>query len=232
MKDHVVHTEEYKGYTINLHVDQDATDPRDYDNLGTMVLFHRRYILGDKDHGYDHNEYHSWAELREAIQLREGKDALILTMTMMDHSGLYIRCGRGFGDVDPGGWDSGQIGFIFVSRKRIREEMARPGKLRPDGINHELHPIKHVTKKDLARAEECLRGEVETYAQFVEGDVYGFVIEDFDENHIDSCWGYYGTKDAIAAAKESVDSVFDSDIREAYVENAAFNGQSTMGAGI
>jgi hypothetical protein len=40
---------EYKGHTINIFPDGDAPNPRkEFDSLGTMVCFHRRYNLGDR----------------------------------------------------------------------------------------------------------------------------------------------------------------------------------------
>ena len=40
--------------------------------------------------------------------------------------------------------------------------------------------------------EKVLRGEVKVYDQYLQGDVYGYVIEDADGEEIDSSWGYYG----------------------------------------
>lgn len=63
----------------------------------------------------------------------------------------------------------------------------------------------------LADAERCARAELETFAAYVAGDVYGFVVAP-DSPEEDSCWGFYGayTNDdetsfggAVAAAKEA-----------------------------
>ena len=35
------------GNTIKVFVDEDPQSPREWDNAGTMVCFHRRYNLGD-----------------------------------------------------------------------------------------------------------------------------------------------------------------------------------------
>ena len=40
--------EEYRGYTITLDYDEDAESSREWDNLFTMVCWHRRYNLGDE----------------------------------------------------------------------------------------------------------------------------------------------------------------------------------------
>lgn len=52
----VYHTEIIGNYKINIIQDDDPIDsPRDWDNLGTMICFHRRYTLGDK-HNYNNVE--------------------------------------------------------------------------------------------------------------------------------------------------------------------------------
>ena len=44
-----VHREEYRGYTIRLVPDPDPENPREeWDNVGTMRCWHRRYNLGDR----------------------------------------------------------------------------------------------------------------------------------------------------------------------------------------
>jgi hypothetical protein len=56
--------------------------------------------------------------------------------------------------------------------------------------------VRHYGK----RAEQVARyltGEVETYAQYLEGRVYGFITEIFNPTtdkweEGDSCWGFYG----------------------------------------
>jgi len=52
------------------------------------------------------------------------------------------------------------------------------------------------------KAEACLCAEVKLYDRYLTGDVYGYIIEDDDGNRIDSCWGFYGDKDAVSQAKE------------------------------
>jgi len=38
---------EYRGFNINIHQDDMAEDPRDWDNIGRMLCKHRNYNLGD-----------------------------------------------------------------------------------------------------------------------------------------------------------------------------------------
>ena len=47
-------------------------------------------------------------------------------------------------------------------------------------------------QKDSQKAEALLRAEVETYDQYLTGDVYGYVVENTEGNNVDSCWSCFG----------------------------------------
>ena len=110
------------------------------------------------------------------------KHYIILPLGLFDHSGISMYVGSGAHTFDPGGWDSGQVGWIYVSKQKLRSE----------GYG------KYLTKKVLAKAEEVLRGEVSTYDQYLTGDVWGYVVKDEDGEVVDSCWGFYGVDEAFA----------------------------------
>ena len=170
--------EEYtrSGLIVKIIRDEDPTNPRDDDNVGTMVCFHNRYILGDKKHGYRMQDYNGWAELKAGIEEGSGPLAAILPIYMYDHSGLTVQ-------TTPFScpWDSGQIGYIFVTEAKMKEEGIDPGK-----------------------AEDYLKGEVETYDQYLRGDIYGYTIETVQGETLDSCWGHSG----ISSAKEAIEDFF------------------------
>jgi hypothetical protein len=153
--------------TYRIERDESPESPRDWDNLGTMICFHRRYVLGDKDHGFRDQDYDGWDELHAALKKQF---AVILPIYMYDHSGITISTSS-FSCP----WDSGQIGYICVTREKILENWGG----------------KRLTQKLIDDAERVLRGEVETYDQYLTSDVYGYVIEE-DGEFLDSCWGFYG----------------------------------------
>ena len=169
------------GHTLEIHVDDSCESPREWDNLGTMACFHPDYILGDKDHGLKMENFGSWGEMEEWIE-RELDAAIVYPLFLYDHSGLRIKIGS-FEGLLPGGhaeFDSFQVGFIFVSNKRIKQEYGTA----PDAID---------------RAMKVLKAEVETYDQHLRGDVYGFLLRGPDCEScsgpgevVDSCWGFYG----------------------------------------
>jgi hypothetical protein len=159
-----------KKYELKIVQDTDPESPRTWDNLGTMVCFHKRYELGDKT-DYRTEDYDSWDELKEGIIKNEG-EVVILPLYLYDHSGITI-------STSPFGcnFDSGRIGFIFVSKYKIKKE----------GI-------------DETKVEEYLKGEVSTYDQYLTGDVWGYQVYEIEtcdkghehKNEVESCYGIYG----------------------------------------
>lgn len=158
------------GKTLQVIQDESPESPRSWDNLGTMICFHGRYSLGDK-HDYNHNDYSGWEEMEKAI-IKNESPAVILPLYLYDHSGITI-------STSPFScrWDSGQIGFIFVSKETLRKE----------------YGVKRITKKEIEKATKVLLGEVETYDQYITGDVYGFKVVDEEGNEEDSSWGFFGS---------------------------------------
>jgi hypothetical protein len=143
-----------------------------------MVCSHNRYDLGDK-HNYNFNDYNSWDEVKKEIIKRENV-GVILPLYLYDHSGITMNT-TGFSCQ----WDSGQVGFIFISKQKMLLEYG--GKI--------------VTQKLKDRVTEYLKGEVETYDQYLTGDVYGyrvFKVENGEEEELDSCWGFYGEEECMS----------------------------------
>ena len=177
--------------TLKIFYDEEPQSPREWDNLGKMICFHRRYSLGDK-HDYRSDDYDGWDEFEKAIKrdYRRNKDevAIMLPLYLYDHSGITI-------STEPFScpWDSGQVGFIVVSKKDIRKEYNR----------------KKVTKDLIEKAEKVLLGEVEIYDNYLCGEVYGFTLEDVEGNEIDSCWGFYGY-DGLKDIAESIPEEYKS----------------------
>lgn len=178
----------HNGYTVKIIQDEDPESPREWDNAATLVCFHKRYQLGDADHGYQSSDYNGWDELRAAIE-RDHKPVAILPLGLIDHSGISMFVGSGAHPFDYGGWDSGQVGFAFVSRAKALAEWGKGNR---------------VTKHVREMADKCLRSEVETYDQYLRGDVYGFVVEAPDGDHVDSCLGFYGLEYCKAEAVGNV----------------------------
>lgn len=160
---------------IRIERDEHYDSPREWDNLGVMVCFHSRYDLGDK-HDYSTSGFEGWNELREELEKEEGA-IVVLPLFLMDHSGISMSCSSSqFRACDAAGWDWGCVGFIYASREKILKEWSK----------------KRISKQLLKKVEEILVGEVKEYDQYLTGDVWGYIIEDDDGEHVESCWGFYG----------------------------------------
>ena len=170
---------EYKGYTIKIESDDYPQNPREeWDNMGHMVCWHRRYNLGDK-HEFDTPE-----DFQEHIKQEK---TLVFPLFLYDHSGITISM-KPFSCP----WDSGQVGYIYVTYTELRKE----------------YSVKKVTKKIIETATKVLQGEVKVYDSYLRGEVFGWIISNEIEDHIDSCWGYYGTGEIeymVSEAKNAID---------------------------
>lgn len=213
---------------VRIIADSDPESPREWENVGTMACWHRRYNLGDVQPRESPSEFmRSLAvevcpRLGELIDYWENDgyegestnrhvDAMvehvlnakyiILPLYLYDHSGITMSTGR-FSCP----WDSGQVGFIYCT---IERGIAECG--------------------SVENAEKYLRGEVKVYDQYLTGDVYGFVVEeaddyglgdndDLDWNEIDSCWGFYGSDPFENGMAEHVDKELHELLRDAEVE--------------
>ena len=180
-------------YELRIYQDENPMNPREeFDNLSTMAFFHRQYNLGDKDlcikgidgeyFTIDSKNYNDWDEMESDIE-KHFKPVVIYPVYMYDHSGITISL-NDFNDR----WDSGMIGFVFVSRQKAIEEFG-----------------KRITKKILETIRNNVRGEIEIYDSYLRGDVYGYKLIkknpmtlktlgdiDNEETEIDSSWGYFG----------------------------------------
>lgn len=124
------------GYRIEIHYDQyGGESPRDWDNAGTMAIYHRNYDFGDK------LEFSNTDDLDE--YLASGL-VYALPIYMYDHSGVSIR-------TSPFGcrWDSGQVGYIYMTKEKAKAE----------GLANPLATLEHEVKT----MDSYLRGEVFGY---------------------------------------------------------------------
>jgi hypothetical protein len=173
-------TIEYKGFNIQIDYEDSPESPRDWDNLGTMACFHKRYTLGDsgqKRNGkplvtFKSEDFNSWDEM-EAYIKKTYNPLVILSLFLYDHSGLSISTGV---HGQHAAWDGGWVGFIFVSKEGVKRNWK----------------VKRIDAKLKKRIEENLLSEVSTYDDYLRGAVYHYSVEDKEGTSLDSCGGFYG----------------------------------------
>ena len=189
---------------LKVSYDNDAYSPisRKYDDgiLGTFVCFHSRYDLGNDDNEYvapigffldlahkidsyrTDNIDNAWMEgfidedqaMKSLKKIIDKDDNIVmLPLYLYDHSGIAISTSS---FACP--WDSGQVGYVYTTKERCDEL----------GINYNIDNV-----------EKMLNDEVELYNTYLQGNVFGFEIVEYDEEYgneydvVDSCWGFYGT---------------------------------------
>jgi len=166
---------------LRIILDDCLESPRKWDNLSTMVCFHKRYKLGDA-HNYKRDDFSKWNELRKAIE-KDHDIAIIKPLYLYDHSGITISTNLEYPYDDR--WDSGQIGWVFVTKDDIRKDFA----------------VKKVTEQLIQKVEDILLSEVQIYDQFLCGEVYAYEVIQHkvcetcghvETKYLDSCGGFYG----------------------------------------
>lgn len=194
-------------FVVELHHDDDPESPREWDNFGKIWTFDRRYNSPDATPARDpraaleslaadlfpnaNTDDMDDSALMALIERR----AVILPVFKYEHGGVAYSCGA-FSCP----WDSGQVGWTFATRAEILANWG--GKI--------------LTPARRKKAADLLRAEVETYSQWANGEVYGYVVHtaedpedpdslDHDDDHTDSCWGFYGMEEARAEGRSSAE---------------------------
>lgn len=195
-----IKVEEYKGYTIAIVPDSTPTNPREWSTMGEMITWERKYISPDKNSWHFRQGEDMTIYLRELCAERHSKDdpGVIVLPLYRGYDG-ELRAGDQVWDLGKGddyGDDDGAQGAIMIWPKEIRKEW----------------DCKRITRKTRANVIECLQGEVKTYSLWATGQVFGFVVGDAEDEHIDSCWGFIswepdGDDYALAQGKEAVDGL-------------------------
>lgn len=170
-----VETKVVDGVTIKIYPDDDDFNPRtEYDNLGTMLCYHRNYNLGDVKASKN-------TSMDECKAVSNRDDVVALPLYLYDHSGITMST-----SAFSCPWDSGQVGIIYVTHEKIKAEYG------------------DTSPETLAKVKTYLVGEVETYDQYLRGDVYGFVLEDEDGEDLgNSCWGFFGMEFCLEEAESA-----------------------------
>ncbi len=183
--DECIKTVKYKNFNINIYYDDEPENPREWDNLGNMMCWHKKYNLGDKNN-FNSDSFNNWNEIQKHIK-NELKGYIILPLRLYDHSGISISTCTSYPYNDR--WDSGQVGFIYITKEKILKEYSN----------------KIVSKKIREKVTQYLIDEVKIYDQYLRGEIYSYTTEDNAKNVINSCCGFYDQFELISCAHESID---------------------------
>lgn len=183
---------------FEICLDPDPDDPRSWDNLGTMICWHRRYQLGD---------WHDYVDPKAfRAEIHDG-NAVILPVFLFDHSGLTLSTScEIFRAFDAVGWDWGQLGYIFAFKADICQ----------------AYRVKRLTPALIAQVQEVLRDEVAVYNKFVQGDVYSYLLTDRRTGDVvDACTGFFGDNPHTNGMAEHLPATYREEILSSFYRDAA-----------
>ena len=109
----------------------------------------------------------------EAMQKVISEKYLMLPLYLYDHSGLAMSTESFSGRAPHAEWDSGQVGWIYVSKEDALKEF----------------DADKMTGAIRQKADALMRSEVAAYDSYLRGECYGFELYKNGELS-DSCWGF------------------------------------------
>lgn len=192
---------------LSIFQDEYAENPyldNGYENVNFYTVS-RQYELGDKNFSsYEdmlisavsavlpESKKTDWFYEENIKQFEKALDryAYVTDVYIYSHSGISINT-KGFSCR----WDSGKIGIIFIAKRDAKKIW------------------KSKTKE---KAYNYLNSIIETYDEYLTGNVYGYQLHDLKENLIDSCWGFYGYKDLLINMgfdEEKLKEIYDYEIK-------------------
>lgn len=155
---------------VRIEADADAVNPLHKEDLVKVAyLRSSRHLLGNEP--LDHDGL-------DAIKRGIESGALIgLPVFAYIHGGVTLKATT----TNPFHcrWDSGQCGFAYVERSKALHEWGG----------------QRLSKRVRESAYSYIRGTVDEFTQYLNGDVFGFVVETLEDGEWverESGWGYYG----------------------------------------
>lgn len=176
MQDYLVETIGYRGFKIKIYQDDMQNEsPDDWGNEDVFLVgYHRDFTVERKNILSKDIAVDTYRVLRNEQEITECDNPERVTELIHDywifgleayiHSGVRLALSYE-GNFCDRRWDVSQLGLVLVRKKECR-----------------------LSKTAIKRA----RGLIETWNDYLSGNIYGFQVEDDTEDDIDSCWGFYG----------------------------------------
>ena len=181
-----------------LVYDQHAATPREWDNLGTILIApSKSHWIASPDDIVDtsihlgNNPYEHWDNIRrEQLKLKKSEIAIGHVITKYEHGAISLSLGY------KSGWDYGVVGFVYVTKEQVRK----------------CYGVTRITKSVIARAESCLQSELNMLTSWLNGECYGWQIKEYtptddgldweEVDTLDACWGYFDKEQALDDMKD------------------------------
>lgn len=175
-----------------LIYDQHAANPRECDNLGTILIAHNKaHWIANRDVAVDisiplgNSPYEHWDNIRrEQLNLKKSDIAIAYPITKHEHGEISLQLGY------KSGWERGVVGFVYVKKDQVRK----------------CYGVDRITKSIIERAKNCLQSELDMLTGWLNGDCYGWQIKEYalddgldwkEVDVLDACWGYCDKEQAL-----------------------------------
>lgn len=248
-----VETIDYRGFYINIHIDEDpAIDPCvDWDMLGKMACWHNRYTLGHEQPDCDPQEFMQqlaieadpynenridywesgpgWVSLQntytsDAVDQCEKRVDRLIGKAIIQH---YIMLPLYLYDHSGITISTGPFSCPWDSGQIGYIYVAIKDVLKE--FNRKI-----MSKKLRQKVIDILESEVKVYDQYLTGEIYGYTIEPTDKNKEincdDSCWGFFGydhkESGLLEMAKNAIDcaiSQYKEEVKQDYERRKQMN---------
>ena len=175
-----------------LVYDQHATNPREGDNLGTILISpDKSHWIANRDSAVDtsipfgNSSYEHWENLRhKQLNLKKSDIAIVYPITKYEHGSISLSLGY------KQGWGYGVVGFVYVTKETLRK----------------CYGVDRITKSIIERAQNCIQSELDMLTAWLNGDCYGWQIKEYalddgldwkEVDVLDSCWEYFDKEQAL-----------------------------------
>ena len=184
----VFETLNIRGFSVEIFADDCATEnPLEWSDT-VLVTAHRRSDFGGIRLPFDACSIEDAFDEHLADNGLERRDVIWEPVYLYDHSG-YALSTSPFGDR----WDSGRLGFIYVSRAAIRQEFR----------------AKRISAKLEERIVTRLEAELDLVENWLNGEIYRYHIPDLDQG----CGGFFGCNHERSGLVTSATEVIDDEMK-------------------
>lgn len=219
MEEHLYEKTERDGYTLKIYYDIDARNPfEDHDTPTRFVLDTPAYDFGSRHEtleqatGYDTCDFNGrWDDaLGKRVERRFTASAIAGRYLRLKWAGTKYRP-LAFVPLDFIDYGGATNPSVRTSSYSDHPEFAYIDRYDFDKL---VGSSPGHYESDEAHAKEIIEADIGEFKKYLEGEVFGYVVEDPDGEHLDSCWGLYGREYAEEEAGRAFEEAIRADKRE------------------
>ena len=185
----------YKGCTIKLHYDEGYDSPDEWGDEGLFLVGYHRDFTVERDNIITKDQAVDIFRIQHGEELLKDADQSVKEILKEYHCfGLeaYIHSGVALslsyeGNFPDRRWDVSQLGLVLAGKKEWKKR---------------------------EKARKAAEGLIETWNQYLSGEIYGYETESPSGEFIHSCWNYYDKDEMIEDAKGEINYYIKQQMQE------------------